>query len=241
MVHLTSLRYLRVSGCFAIRMLPESLGEVQSLQKMTIKNCKSLSIFPQSMAHLTSLRSLEVSGCSTICMLPESLRELWSLQELTIQSCRATPTSILEVVVDAYRQMLHISCCTFHELPDWLGELRCLRRLSIKGFRELVCLPESMCGLTSLEELWISDCPGIKSLPEWIKGLTSLWNLEILSCPVLKRRCERGKGEDWHLISHAGFTKPTGPVKLSTSGSGLPDRFDRKPVETGWIQIQIQI
>ena len=37
-----------------------------------------------------------------------------------------------------------------------------------------------------------------------------------------------------------GFTNPTGPVKPPPSGSGLPDRFDRKPVETGWIQIQIQ-
>ena len=28
-----------------------------------------------------------------------------------------------------------------------------------------------------------------------------------------------------------GFTNPTGPVKPPPSGSGLPDRFDRKPVE----------
>ena len=39
----------------------------------------------------------------------------------------------------------------------------------------------------------------------------------------------------------AGLIIPTGPVKLPPSGSGLPDRFDQKPVETGWIQIQIQI
>ena len=31
----------------------------------------------------------------------------------------------------------------------------------------------------------------------------------------------------------AGFPNPTGPVKPPPSGSGLPDRFDRKPVETG--------
>ena len=33
--------------------------------------------------------------------------------------------------------------------------------------------------------------------------------------------------------SESGFTKPTGPVKPPLSGSGLLDRFDRKPVETG--------
>jgi hypothetical protein len=40
-------------------------------------------------------------------------------------------------------------------------------------------------------------------LPEWIKGLTALRKLCIHGCPEeLERRCERGKGEDWHLISH---------------------------------------
>ena len=34
----------------------------------------------------------------------------------------------------------------------------------------------------------------------------------------------------------AGLIIPTGPVKPPLSGSGLPDRFDRKPVETGQIQ-----
>jgi len=33
--------------------------------------------------------------------------------------------------------------------------------------------------------------------------------------------------------AESGITKPTGPVKPPPSGSGLPDRFDRKPVETG--------
>ena len=37
-----------------------------------------------------------------------------------------------------------------------------------------------------------------------------------------------------------GLSKPTGPVKPARSGSGLPNRFDRKPVETGQIQNQIQ-
>ena len=29
----------------------------------------------------------------------------------------------------------------------------------------------------------------------------------------------------------AGLNKPTGPVKPARSGSGLPDRFDQKPVK----------
>ena len=33
-----------------------------------------------------------------------------------------------------------------------------------------------------------------------------------------------------------GLNKPSGPVKPARSGSGLPDRFDRKLVKTGQIQ-----
>ena len=42
-----------------------------------------------------------------------------------------------------------------------------------------------------------------------------------------------GQGPSWPA---PGLSKPTGPVKSVRSGSGLPDRFDRKPVETGQIQ-----
>ena len=41
-------------------------------------------------------------------------------------------------------------------------------------------------------------------------------------------------------MSTPGLSKPTGPVKPARSGSGLQDRFDRKPVKTGQIQNQIQ-
>ena len=34
-------------------------------------------------------------------------------------------------------------------------------------------------------------------------------------------------------VSGPGLIIPTGPVKPPPSGSGLPDRFDQKPVETG--------
>ena len=39
-------------------------------------------------------------------------------------------------------------------------------------------------------------------------------------------------------VLQAGFTLPTGPTKPAGSGTGIPDRFGRNPVETGQIQIQ---
>ena len=36
-----------------------------------------------------------------------------------------------------------------------------------------------------------------------------------------------------------GFKLPTGPAKPAGSGTGIPDRFGRKPVQTGRSQIWI--
>ena len=43
-----------------------------------------------------------------------------------------------------------------------------------------------------------------------------------------------------HIVSEPGFTLPTGLAKPAGSGTGIPDRFDRKPIQTGRSQIWIQ-
>ncbi|XP_062182281.1 disease resistance protein RGA2-like isoform X2 [Phragmites australis] len=173
---LTSLRSLRIDLCSNLYMLPEWLGELRFLQRIIILHCKSLSSLPQSMVQLRSLREMRIGDCRSLSSLPQSMCHLTSLQELEIRNCGA-----------------------LDQLPEWLGELCSLRVLVIMDLPGLSCLPQSMCRLTSLEHLHIVYCPGIKSLPGSIKGLTALL---ICGCPDLLRRCERGKGEDWHLVSH---------------------------------------
>ena len=45
----------------------------------------------------------------------------------------------------------------------------------------------------------------------------------------------RREAEAWRGAA-PGFLLPTGPAKPAGSGTGIPDRFGRKPVETGQIQ-----
>ncbi|XP_062202890.1 putative disease resistance protein RGA1 [Phragmites australis] len=199
---LTSLQSLSIEGCSQLRMLPEWLGELRSLQEMNISKCNSLSSLPQSMGHLTSLRSLSIEECSKL----RSLGELRSLQEMVIRSrCRLSSLPQSTCHLTSLQELRIERCDALHQLPEWLGELRSLREFRIDHLPGLTCLPQFMCRLSSLEKLRISNCAGIKSLPEWIKGLTALQTLWIYHCPDLQRRCERGKGEDWHLISHIPY------------------------------------
>jgi Leucine-rich repeat (LRR) protein len=200
--HLTKLELYAMTGLGPGRDW-ELLQHMTALESLEIHYSDALTELPKGLRSLTSLQSLEVNRCSAICNLPEWLGELWCLQELTITFCRNLSTLPQSTGHLTSLQVLHIGWCdALHQLPECLGELCSLRELKITELTGLTCLPQSMCGLTSLQELWIDNCPGIKSLPQEIKGLRALHDLWIRGCPHLARRCKRGEGEDWDLISH---------------------------------------
>ncbi|RLM70253.1 hypothetical protein C2845_PM17G00680 [Panicum miliaceum] len=180
-----------------------SFSGFSHLKKLELQNITGCGRGWELLQHMTALESLRILDSDELTELPECFRSLKSLRELTIMKCKRLSSLPQSMGHLTSLQVLRIEFCdAFHELPERLGELRSLRRLGIEGLPGLSCLPQSMRRLTSLEVLKIRDCPGIKSLREWIKGLTALRELWIWGCPDLARRCERGKGEDWHLVSH---------------------------------------
>ncbi|KAL9432058.1 hypothetical protein AB3S75_027133 [Citrus x aurantiifolia] len=77
-----------------------------------------------------------------------------------------------------------------------------LTLLDLSGFKNLISLCSTgFQSLTSLQSLWIGNCPNLTSFPE--VGLpSSLLKLHIYSCPKLKKACKRDQGKEWPKIAH---------------------------------------
>ncbi|PRQ22432.1 putative toll-like receptor, P-loop containing nucleoside triphosphate hydrolase [Rosa chinensis] len=140
MGHLESLEELHVNGS-GIRELPSSVGMLERLPLLKMKDCKDLVCLPTSIGGLKSLKVINISGCSKLDKLPEELGHLECLVEVD-----ASGTSI-------------------RELPCSMGMLERLVSLSLRDCKHLVCLPSSAGGLKSLKDLNLSGCSKLDKLP----------------------------------------------------------------------------
>ncbi|CBI39354.3 unnamed protein product, partial [Vitis vinifera] len=104
-IHMESLQILTLSGCSKLKKFPEiqenmeslmelfldgsgiielpsSIGCLNGLVFLNLKNCKKLASLPQSFCELTSLGTLTLCGCSELKELPDDLGSLQCLAEL---------------------------------------------------------------------------------------------------------------------------------------------------------------
>ncbi|KAL0006615.1 hypothetical protein SO802_008117 [Lithocarpus litseifolius] len=218
-----SLECLSIRNCKAIKFLPEVLHKLCHLNDIRIGDCCSLVSFPDGgflPTHLTNLwifcceklealprmhmvTTLRIVECPSIVSLPEeglptNLKELW-LGGMTI--CK----QVFEWGLHRLTSLTRL-CIYGYGFEGWQsfpkeadGKMMLLlptslTSLSIVEFPDIVFLSSKVFqNLSSLEELYIWDCPKLASLPE--NGLPpSLLELQIWRCPVLKQNCKKGKG-----------------------------------------------
>ncbi|TYH19132.1 hypothetical protein ES288_A05G328500v1 [Gossypium darwinii] len=174
----------------------EDGSSVTNLTRLVLWNCKSLKSLPEQMHSVfPSLEFLGIFDCPKIEWvpkegLPSKLKEItifgsdklieslirkreWSLH--TLPSLTSFSLSYSGVEMECFPDE--------HLLPSSLTSLRIndlpnLKSLEYKGFQHL----------TSLCDLWISDCPKLQSIPPNMLP-PSLSRLEIWSCPLLEERC----------------------------------------------------
>ncbi|MCL2704721.1 MAG: hypothetical protein FWE72_00740 [Spirochaetaceae bacterium] len=160
---LLSLRLMEITS------LPDSITNLKHLKYLEISSRRIMSL-PESIGNLTTLEELHID--IPIKVLPESIRNLTNLLELTINY---TNIIYLPENIGSLTNLVNlglISNKSMEKLPDAIGNLLSLRRMSVcwSAIKEL---PKSMANLKSLRELAIRYT-GIQEIPSFLGSLSDL-------------------------------------------------------------------
>ena len=132
-------------------------------------------------------------------------------------------------------------------LPEGVGRLAylprpALRVLNLHGNEELTALPEGLCSLMGLEELYLMEC-NLRALPEGVGGLTGLkalilsYNHELTALP--EGLCSLMGLEELHLGFCGLTTLPEGIgalTRLRTLGVRYNTGLTALPAGLGWLR-----
>ncbi|XP_022770121.1 putative disease resistance RPP13-like protein 1 [Durio zibethinus] len=164
----STLKSLKIQGCFVLRSLPEGLMQVDNnkitsyLENLEIIDCPSLVYFPEGKLP-TSLKMLKIWDCLQLEPLPD----------------RILPNNASLECIGIWNWSTLIC------LPESLHNLSCLVELNISNCQDLKYFPEIGLPLPNLRKLDIGTCANLKSLPDQMLNLTSLQYLTICDCPCL--------------------------------------------------------
>uniref|UniRef100_A0A2N9HVG7 Disease resistance protein RGA3 n=1 Tax=Fagus sylvatica TaxID=28930 RepID=A0A2N9HVG7_FAGSY len=160
-----------------MRMMNTTPPEIVTSTTEIALTSSSSSLATSSFAPLSNLKSLTLSGM--VEPLPEELlRNFTSINDLDIHNSCCPLTRVLR----------HLTALKSLCISDFDGdemEWQELNSLSTLGFRNFpnVSLPVGLQHVTSLKSLEIEDCLSLMTIPEWICNLTSLQQLYILELP----------------------------------------------------------
>ncbi|XP_052136229.1 putative disease resistance protein RGA1 [Oryza glaberrima] len=184
----TKLEYLNLSTKFddtEIRRLPEAMGSFIKLKYLNLSGWRKLEELPISWGNLPNLIHLDLSKCHRINGVPEALSSLTKLQYLNLSWCSCgcfknqSPLIGLEEAVAKLTQLQNL----------YLS--RCLDTLVYGEFEVGVVICRnflaSVCSLSNLEELDLSDNYSIETLPESIGDLRKLHTLNLRRCYSLSQ------------------------------------------------------
>ncbi|XP_031741455.1 LOW QUALITY PROTEIN: uncharacterized protein LOC101204365 [Cucumis sativus] len=178
-----NLERLVLSGCVELHQLHHSLGNLNHLIQLDLRNCKKLTNIPFNIS-LESLKILVLSGCSNLTHFPKISSNMNHLLELHLDE---TSIKVLHSSIGHLTSLVLLNlknCTDLLKLPSTIGSLTSLKTLNLNGCSKLDSLPESLGDISSLEKLDItSTC--VNQAPMSFQLLTKL---EILNCQGLSRK-----------------------------------------------------
>jgi Leucine-rich repeat (LRR) protein len=196
------LTYLNLNET-AVEELPQSIGELNGLVTLNLKNCKLLVNLPENIYLLKSLLIVDISGCSSISRFPDFSKNIRYLY-LNGTAIEELPSSI-----GGLRELIYLDlagCNRLKNLPSAVSKLGCLEKLDLSGcssitefpkvsrnIRELYLdgtaireIPSSIECLCELHELHLRNCKQFEILPSSICKLRNLQRLNLSGCLQLR-------------------------------------------------------
>ncbi|AEE83823.1 disease resistance RPP5 like protein [Arabidopsis thaliana] len=155
----TNLKHLYLNNCKSLVTLPSTIGNLQKLVRLEMKECTGLEVLPTDV-NLSSLETLDLSGCSSLRTFPlisKSIKWLY-LENTAIEE-------ILDLSKATKLESLILNNCkSLVTLPSTIGNLQNLRRLYMKRCTGLEVLPTDV-NLSSLGILDLSGCSSLRTFP----------------------------------------------------------------------------
>ncbi|KAL1324286.1 hypothetical protein AAHE18_13G078200 [Arachis hypogaea] len=206
-----NLEYINLKGCVKLVHLDASIGSLEKLLYLNLENCKNLVSIPNSIFHLNSLKYLHLSGCWKLLKYqllekPRQSKQLNTGQSvqshMTTSICktltrplnflssrkRANSVGLLVPTLSRFPALVYldISFCNLVQIPDAIGQLRCLRRLNIGG-NNFVTPPHCIKELPKLRVLNLEYCKHLKWLPSTLLPIRRVYygGIYVFNCPNL--------------------------------------------------------
>ena len=165
------------AGCppFPSQALPDEFGELHNLEQLWLCG-NALTALPK-LAGLTALRELSLEN-NALRKLPRDMGGLLSLRKFwcTENSLTALPSSFGNAGGGALNKVW-LNSNKLESLPDSLCRLTSLQELALED-NKLVQLPHDFGQLTALRSLWLQDNQ-IEQLPPSFKHLTALHEVSL--------------------------------------------------------------
>ncbi|XP_007020985.2 PREDICTED: putative disease resistance protein RGA3 [Theobroma cacao] len=212
LVELNALEY--VAESFPLHRSRSGKPFFPSLKTLCIRRCSNLKGWWRtknenqgSIAELLCfpcLSMLEIMGCPDLTSMPlfPSLDQNLTLADASIRPLQQTLKMTMTEANMTLEEASSSSMSTCHSYSSATFPLSNLKRLRLEGIKDLEVLleefllpycpklesllPQKMSCLTSLQQLWVQNCPNLKDLPDWILNLTSLRSLQINECLELQ-------------------------------------------------------
>ncbi|KAL5776124.1 hypothetical protein ACOSP7_009050 [Xanthoceras sorbifolium] len=174
-----NLEMLDLEGCTRLRKLHESVGFLQRLTVLNLKNCKNFECFPSYICGWKCLKILNLSGCSKLDKLPQNLGEIECLEDLDVGGTAITqvPSSIVNLT--NLQNLSFRDCRGQVPTPTWRSLLWSLI-LPQRNENSMCLRLPPLIGLHSLKNLVLSGCNFSEgTLPNDLDSLPSLEQLDL--------------------------------------------------------------